>query len=119
MDPALFYRAFYVMSGICITFYMALLVVGVQLIRQRRRWAVGLLVIVVLEVLYYVGIGLLWRSPQYAMAVAAATGVSSGALSYQAITLFPIWGPWLALWAHRKMSHSTGSTVYEVPPTGR
>src|SRR5215510_10750198 len=51
--PEQFYTAFYIMSGICLSFYMALLVIGSQLIRQRSRWAFGLLGIMVLEALYY------------------------------------------------------------------
>jgi hypothetical protein len=97
-----FYPVFYMMSGICIAFYVALTVVGVQLIRKKFGWAKGLLGIIVLEVIYYLVIGLLWTSPQYGMSVGAATGVSSGGLSFQAFTLFPIWGPWVAMWASRR-----------------
>src|SRR5262245_49154555 len=69
-----FYTAFYIMSAICLSFYTALLVIGIQLIRQRSRWAFGLLGVIVLEVLYYFAIGVLWRSSQYRFSIAAATG---------------------------------------------
>ena len=102
VNPGQFYTAFYVMSGICVAFYVTLLIVAVQLIRGNYGWARVLLVIVVLEVLYYLSVGALWTSPHYGMSVAAASGVSSGGLSFQAFTLFPIWGPWVALWASRR-----------------
>lgn len=110
VEPGQFYAALYVMSGICVAFYAALLIVGIQLIRQRSSWAFGLLGIIVLEVLYYFAIGVMWRSSQYGLSVGAATGVSSGGLSFQAFVLFPIWGPWIALWARRRINQSTGST---------
>ena len=60
--PAHFYTALYLMSAICVTFYTALVVVGVQLLRQRSNWAYALLAIIILEVLYYLGTGVMWRS---------------------------------------------------------
>lgn len=114
VEPAQFHTVLYIMSGICVAFYAALLVVGVQLIRQRSSWAIGLLAIIVLEVLYYLVTGVVWRSSQYGPSVAAATGVSSGGLSFQAFVLFPIWGPWAALWAHRKISQAAGSASNNV-----
>ena len=45
--PDQFYTAFYIMSGICLSLYTALLVIGIQLIRQRSRWAFGLLGVMV------------------------------------------------------------------------
>jgi hypothetical protein len=98
-----FHTAFYAMSGICLAFYTGLIVVGIQLMRKRSRWAFGLLGIIVLEVLYSLAEGALWMSSEYGPSVAAATGVSGGGLSFQAFVLFPIWGPWVALWAHRKL----------------
>src|SRR5262245_40767651 len=112
--PAHFYTAFYLMSAICVTFYAALLVVGIQLIRQRSSWAYVLLAVIILEVLFYIGTGVMWRSSQYGLSVAAATGVSSGGLSLQIILLFPIWGPWIALWAHRKINHPPELTSNNV-----
>jgi hypothetical protein len=109
--PDQFYTAFYIMSGICLSLYTALLVIGIQLIRQRSRWAFGLLGVMALEVLYYLATGVLWRSSQYRLSIAAATGISSGALIFQAIVLFPIWGPWIAIWSHRKLIQTAGSTV--------
>ena len=96
-----FYTALYVMSGICVAFYTALLVIGTQLIRRKSGWAMGLLGLIILEVFYYVIIGIMWKSPQYGMSVAAASGVSSGGLSFQVFTLFPVWGPLADLWAGR------------------
>jgi len=101
-----FYTAFYVMSGICVALYMGLVVVGIQLLGKRPAWAFGLLAIVVLEVLYYLAIGAMWRSAEYGLSVAAATGVSSGGLSFQVFVLFPIWGPWIALWGRRQINYS-------------
>jgi hypothetical protein len=102
VNPRQFYRALYVMSGICVAFYVALIAIGVQLVRKNSGWVKGLLGIIIVEVCYYLTIGILWTSPQYGMSVAAASGVSSGGLSFQAFTLFPIWGPWVAFWASRR-----------------
>lgn len=104
VDPKQFYTALYVMSGICVVFYIALFVMGTQLIKKKSGWSMGLLGLIILEVFYYVTIGVMWRNPQYGMSVAAASGVSSGGLSFQVFTLFPVWGPLVALWARRNQA---------------
>lgn len=98
-----FYTVFYALSGICILFYLLLAFTGVQLIRSKHNWVFVLLGIVVVEVLYFFMLGQSWRSPEYGLSIAAASGVSSGGLMFQAFVLFPLWGPLAAIWARSKI----------------
>jgi uncharacterized membrane protein YozB (DUF420 family) len=98
-----FYPIFYRMSVICIVFYLILLASGVQLIRKKTGWVFVLLGVVVMEVLYFLFVGYLWAHSPSGFSVAAATGVSTGGLSYQVYVGFPVWGPLLALWARRRI----------------
>ncbi len=98
-----FYPIFYTMSVICIVFYVILLASGVQLIRKKTGWAFVLSGVVAVEVLYFVFVGYLWAHSPSRFSIAAATGVSTGGLTYQIYVLFPVWGPLLALWARRRI----------------
>ena len=91
------------MSVICVVFYMLLFAAGVQLIRKKSNWAFVLLAIVVLEIAYFLVVGWLWAHSPHRASVAAASGVSSAGLMYQAYVVFPIWGPLLALWARQRI----------------
>jgi hypothetical protein len=102
-DVQNFYPIFYTMSVTCIVFYLLLLASGVQLIRNKTGWAFVLLAVVVAEVLYFLFVGYLWAHSPARFSIAAATGVSSGGLTYQIYVLFPLWGPLLALWARRRI----------------
>jgi len=102
-DLSDFYTVFYVLSGICISFYIILAITGIQLIRLKISWVFVLLGIVVAEVVYYIVLGRLWGLPQYGRSIAAATGVSSGGLVFQGLSLFPIWAPLAALWARNRI----------------
>jgi len=105
-DIPYFYPAFYVMSAICIICYILLLYCGIQFIRLRTdimRLFVGVLIF---EVIYFFSIGVMWLIPKIGMIVAAATGVANGGLMFQAFILFPLWAPFLAGWAARKITQS-------------
>ncbi len=104
VNPEYFYAAFYSMSGICIIFYSALFLTSIQLIRKQANWAFGLLAIVALELVYYLVIGMMWARSPYGMSVGAATGISSGGLMFQAVALYPLWGPVVALWARSRLT---------------
>ena len=99
-----FYAIFYFMSSICLGFFLALVVTGVQLIRRKIGWAFGLLAVVVLECMYVLAVGSMWRHPTLGHNIAAASGISSGGLSFQLLALFPLWGPAIALWSRAKLA---------------
>ena len=106
-DFSNFYNVFYLMSGICLGFYIALFASGVQLLRKNAAWVVVLLCVIGLEAIYFLLLGLLWSRSTQAHTIAAASGVSSGGLMVQVFTLFPIWAPIVAIWAkRRKMSNA-------------
>ncbi len=98
-----FYPIFYTMSGICLGFYLILIASGVQLIRKKTGWAFVLLAVVLVELSYFVIVGYFWVHSPCRFSIAAASGVSSGGLMYQAAVVFPIWGPLSALWARERL----------------
>ena len=97
-----FYVAFYTMTTICVSFFTLLFITGVQLLRGKLFWLNVLLLIIVFEVMYYFAVGSSWLHPEYGLSIGAATGVSNGGLSFQLLTLFPIWAPALALYVKFK-----------------
>lgn len=117
-DLSNFYAVFYTMSGICIAFHLSLLLSGIQLIRKKTNWVFVLSAIVITEIVYLLIVGQLWKNSVYGTSVAAATGVSSGGLMFQAFALFPIWAPATALWARHKKQHMqtklSSNSVFEA-----
>ncbi len=111
-----FYPAFYTMSAICIGCYLVLLTCGIQFIRLRTR-LLGLFIgIIIFEVVYFFSIGTMWLIPKVGMSVGAATGVANGGLMFQAFILFPLWAPFLAGWAHKRLiaPETTSNQASEV-----
>ena len=102
-DLSHFHTIFYILSGLCLAFYILLAVTGIQLIRLKTNWVFVLLCVVIVEVVYFMILSRLWMIPEYGRSIAAATGVSSGGLVFQGITLFPIWAPLAAFWARHRM----------------
>jgi hypothetical protein len=98
-----FYPIFYIMSAICVTFYLALMISGIQLIRKQTGWSFVLLGVVMVEFMYFMSLGALWANSPYNYTIGAASGISSGGLMYQVYTLFPLWGPLVALWARERI----------------
>jgi len=104
-----FYPAFYTMSVICIACYIALLTCGVQFVRLRTNLLKLFVGVIIFEIVYFFSIGPMWLIPKIGMSVAAASGVANGGLMFQAFILFPLWAPFLAVWAARRIVKSEDS----------
>ena len=104
-----FYPAFYTMSAICIACYIALLTCGVQFVRLRTNLLKLFVGVIIFEIVYFFSIGPMWLIPKIGMSVAAASGVANGGLMFQAFILFPLWAPFLAVWAARRIVKSEDS----------
>jgi hypothetical protein len=99
------YEAFYMLSAVCVSCYLALLLCGVQFIRLSTSlfWLFAFALIV--EAALYYGTGRLWLHPVYGGSVAAATGIAEGGLMFQSLIFLPIWAPilvWAARWTLAK-----------------
>lgn len=94
----------YAMSLICMIFYLSLFVFGVQFLHLRTQSYIFFIATVSLEVVYFCFVSVLWifPIPSIAFSVAAATGANAGLL-FQFFILFPLWAPFVVVWAHRKM----------------
>lgn len=106
-----FYPIFYLMSGICVTFYAVLILCGVQLLRTKIMYLKVFLLLNAVEVIYYFGMMGFWRvknsfwpvhsigdASVFEKSAAGAMGVANGGLMFQFITLFPLWGFLIAWW---------------------
>ncbi|MFH1615320.1 MAG: hypothetical protein ABIG61_09590 [Planctomycetota bacterium] len=102
-DIPYFYPAFYTMSAICIGCYIILLICGVQFVRLRTNVLKLFVAVIIFEVVYFFSIGTLWLIPNIGMSIGAATGVANGGLMFQAFILFPLWAPFLAGWAAKRL----------------
>lgn len=107
-----FWHAYYTMTAICMACYLSLLFIAIQFIRLKTSWFKAFVCVVVFEVAYFFGIGIIsmsvfWSSPDLVLSVAAAFGVANGGLMFQFGTLFPIWGPLWGRWA---------TTAIDAPP---
>ena len=100
-----FKPAFFIMSLVCITCYVALLIIGIEFVRLKGRFRHTFVGLLIFEVVYFISISFLWMVPvrNFAISVAAATGVANGGLMFQFITLFPLWAPFLVFWAHKRI----------------
>lgn len=103
-DPEIpyFLAAFVIMSTICIVCYILLIVAGVQFVRGKTGLARLFTGVLIFEVLYFFSVAAMWLMPKIGSSVAAATGVATGGLGLQIITLFPLWAPFVVRWATRK-----------------
>lgn len=99
-----FYPAFYTMSYICIVCYACLLICGVQFLRLRTNLFKLFVGIIIFEVLYFFSVFALCMILQIGTSVAAAVGVAFGGMSLQKLTLFPLWAPFLAGWAVKRIA---------------
>jgi len=98
LDAPHFYPAFAIMSTISVFCYGVLLVVGIDLLRSRLRWARLISLVFLFEALYLIATGALWLEPTYGKSIAAATGVANGGLMAQFLILLPFWGPIVLGW---------------------
>jgi hypothetical protein len=115
-DIPYFYPAFYTMSVICIACYVVLLLCGIQFVRLRAGVFPVFVGILIFEVIYFFSIGFLWVIPYIGKSIAAATGVANGGLMFQAFVLFPLWAPFLAGWAAKRISKSEEPQNLAVHP---
>lgn len=99
-----FYPAFYIMSSICVACYTILVVCGVQFLRLRTKLLRLFVSVIIFEVVYFFAIAALWLAPRIGTSVRGATGVANGGMMFQAFILFPLWAPFLAGWAARRVS---------------
>lgn len=116
LDIPYFYPAFYIMSGLCLLCYISLLICGLQFLRSRANLFRLFVGTVIFEVLYFFAIGILWMIPGIGMSVGAATGVANGGLTFQAVILFPLWAPFLAGWARKRISEPESPSSQGIQP---
>ena len=99
-----FLPAFLIMSAVCIGFYVVLLVIGIQFVRERLGLIPLFVRLMACEIAYFILTGLLWLAPAVGSSVAAATGVANGGLMAQFIILFPLWAPFAVKWAQGRLA---------------
>jgi len=104
-DAPYLHAAFYVMSSICVLFYLLLLVCGVQFVRLRTGLWWLFTAVLVLEVIFHFAVNWAWSHRTLGGSIAAATGISSGGLMFQFWTLFPLWAP-VTVWFARRSQNS-------------
>lgn len=116
-EPGMLYlpHAFYAMSAICIACYLALLLIGVQFIRLRTSWFKPFVWLIVFEVVYFFGIGMYLSDTNWFGSVWTRVAVAHGAMSFQLITLFVLWGPLLARWATKRIDTPEDSDSSPYP----
>jgi hypothetical protein len=109
-----FYPAFYTMSAICIACYVALLLCGVQFVQLRTSLLKLFVGVIIFEIVYFFSIGPMWLIPKIGMSIGAATGVANGGLMFQAFILFPLWAPFIAGWAARRLKETEKASNSEI-----
>lgn len=110
-----FYPIFYIMSGVCVIFYMALGFCGIQLLRLKVNALKYLIWSIVMELVYLfclVGLFLNYVISQregmsaFERSLSGAFAAANGGLGFQLFTLFPIWGALLSYWCLRRENSS-------------
>lgn len=104
-DTPYFNEAFFLMSAICVSCQITLLVCGIDLVRSKLRWSRLVTLLLFFELGYVFAVGTLWLEPTIGRSVAAATGVANGGLMFQFFVLLPLWGPLLLWWTKSKERH--------------
>ncbi len=104
-DIPYFYPVFYIMSGICIACYLGLLFCGIQFVKRQTAVTKLFSILICFEIAYFFFISVLWAVPVLGEAVAAATGVATGGMMFQIVTLFFLWAPLLSNYAVRKLTN--------------
>lgn len=82
--------------------YLALSTVGFHLVLGRKQWARALAWVVTAEAILYFGtisvsVSALESTSDWSMHLSVVTGMVSAGFTAQALTIFPIWGPVIAL----------------------
>lgn len=102
-DVPHFQTIFYILSGICLSFYTLLAITGIQLIRTKTNWVFVLLGIIMLELIYTLILGRLVASAEYGHITFTTSAITSGGLVVQWISLFSLWAPITAFWARSRL----------------
>lgn len=97
------HASFYTLASICILFYSAILLCGVQFFRLRGRLWWLFAVVLLLEVALQFVVGRLWLHPTLGQSIAAATGIALGGLTFQFFLGFPLWAPVVAYLCNRSL----------------
>ena len=97
------------MSVICIVFYFCLIGFSIDFIRGNFRTVILFTGVLIIEVVYFFGIGFLWLHPTIGRSIAGASGVANGGLMAQFVILLPVWAPILLWVAKRKQLPKTTS----------
>lgn len=102
--------------GTCLFIYLALVLAGIQIARERYRWSYVLLAVVAIEATAF---GLSFAPMDWFRSLFAGdflfllSNLLHGGLIWQGVTLFPIWGPAIALWViyKRRRDRRRGATT--------
>lgn len=102
--PPHFLPVFYAMSAIGVICNAVLIVCGIQYVRMRsnlNRLFAGLMAF---EVLYFAFVSLAGNNiPGIGTSVGICAGLANGGLTPQVIVLLPLWAPFVAMWAGKRL----------------
>jgi hypothetical protein len=84
---------------------------GVQYVRLRSNLDRLFAIVAAFVVAYVAAVFIAARLPWIGPAVSANAGVANGGLTPQVILLFPVWAPFLAKWAGRRLREPEAATV--------
>lgn len=91
------HTSFYTLASICLVFYAAILMCGIQFARLRANLWWLFATALGLEIALQSVVGRLWLDPTIGQSVAAATGIALGGQTYQFLLGFPYWAPFIPL----------------------
>jgi hypothetical protein len=111
IDDPHFCPVFCAMSMISCLCNIALLICGIQFVRRRTNLLKLFVGVIVFEITYFLSLGPASLVPEIGVSVASASMVANGGMLFQGLTLFPLWAPFLAVWAARKISWSAPRDV--------
>ena len=93
----LFRQVFFLFSSINVAFNLLLGSIAVALLLGFPISWWQFLAVFVLQIIYFLPLGILWRHPRLGMSIATASGCGNVGISFPFLCLVPIWGP-VALW---------------------
>lgn len=99
-----FVQAFYALSALWLACHATLLVFGIRFIRLKPTWMRYFTGLMIFEVFCFFAAESFWTSPGLGASLSDASGIASAGIVFQLVTLFPLWGPWLAHSAQKEMA---------------
>jgi len=102
-DFPFFFEVYYTMSGFSLSFCVLLAVAGALLVFRRSGHAGLFRLTMFMETLFAATVLGCWFVPLIGPSVSEATGVATGSLIPQFLVGFPIWSPFVAGWAVRRL----------------